>query len=177
MAIDNLREFLAAIDESGELVRVRQPVRARLEIAEIADRCMKSPGGGPALLFEQVLLEDGSLSPHSVAINLYGSMRRICLALGCEQLDEIGGRIDELLHLKVPEGLFGKLAMLPRLAEIAKFPPGSAAGAPPARRSCSRARQSTSTGFRSSRPGPGTAGGISRCRWWSPPTRPGAFAT
>ncbi|MFI5209795.1 MAG: menaquinone biosynthesis decarboxylase [Gemmatimonadales bacterium] len=131
MAIDNLREFLAAIEQAGELVRVRQPVKARLEIAEIADRCMKSPGGGPALLFEHVLLEDGSRSSQPVAINLYGSMRRICLALGCEQLDEIGGRIEELLHLKVPEGLLGKLAMLPRLAEIAKFPPRTRGGRPP----------------------------------------------
>jgi 4-hydroxy-3-polyprenylbenzoate decarboxylase len=131
MAIDNLRELIAAIEQAGELVRVRQPVRARLEVAEIADRCMKSPGGGPALLFEHVLLEDGSRSPHPVAINLYGSMRRVCLALGVEQLDEIGGRIEELLHLKVPEGLFGKLAMLPRLAEIAKFPPRTRGGRPP----------------------------------------------
>jgi 4-hydroxy-3-polyprenylbenzoate decarboxylase len=131
MAIDNLRELLAAIEQAGELVRVRQPVKARLEIAEIADRCMKSPGGGPALLFEHVLLEDGSRSPHPVAINLYGSMKRVCLALGVEQLDEIGGRIEELLHLKVPEGLFGKLAMLPRLAEIAKFPPRTRGGRPP----------------------------------------------
>jgi len=131
MAIDNLRELLAAIEQAGELVRVHQPVKARLEIAEIADRCMKSPGGGPALLFEHVLLEDGSRSPHPVAINLYGSMKRVCLALGVEQLDEIGGRIEELLHLKVPEGLFGKLAMLPRLAEIAKFPPRTRGGRPP----------------------------------------------
>jgi 4-hydroxy-3-polyprenylbenzoate decarboxylase len=131
MAIDNLRELLAAIEQAGELVRVREPVRARLEIAEIADRCMKSPGGGPALLFENVILDDGSRSPSPVAINIYGSMRRICLALGVEQLDEIGARIDELLHLKVPEGLMGKLAMLPRLAEIAKFPPRIRSGRPP----------------------------------------------
>ena len=131
MAIDNLRELLAAIEQAGELVRVRQPVRARLEIAEIADRCMKSPNGGPALLFEHVILEDGSRSPLPVAINLYGSMRRICLALGVERLDEIAARIDELLHLKVPEGLIGKLAMLPRLAEIAKFPPRTRGGRPP----------------------------------------------
>ncbi|HWB42692.1 MAG TPA: menaquinone biosynthesis decarboxylase, partial [Gemmatimonadales bacterium] len=62
MALDNLREFIAAIDAAGELVRVGHPVRARLEVAEIADRCMKSPGGGPALLFEHVLLEDGRRS-------------------------------------------------------------------------------------------------------------------
>jgi 4-hydroxy-3-polyprenylbenzoate decarboxylase len=131
MALDNLREFLKAIDRLGELVRVTRPVSARLEVAEIADRCMKSPGGGPALLFEHVLLADGSRSSPPVAINLFGSMRRMCLALGVEDLDAIGARISELLNLKVPEGLFGKLAMLPRLAEVGKFPPRVKGGRPP----------------------------------------------
>jgi 4-hydroxy-3-polyprenylbenzoate decarboxylase len=131
MTLDTLQEFIAAIDETGELVRVREPVRARLEIAEIADRCMKSAGGGPALLFEHVLLDDGGRSEFPVAINLFGSLRRMCLALGVNDLDEIGGRISELLNLKVPEGLFGKLAMLPKLAEIAKFPPRIRSGRPP----------------------------------------------
>ena len=130
MALDATREFIDAIDRLGELVRVSHPVKARLEIAEIADRCMKSPGGGPALLFDHVILDDGTRSAFPVAINLFGSMRRMCLALGVEQLDEVGGRISELLNLKVPEGLFGKLAMLPRLAEIAKFPPRTKSGRP-----------------------------------------------
>ena len=130
MALDNLRDFITAIDRIGELVRVSHPVRAKLEIAEIADRCMKSPGGGPALLFEHVLLDDGSRSEWPVAINLFGSMRRMCLSLGVERLDEAGERISELLNLKVPEGLFGKLAMLPRLAEVAKFPPRVKGGRP-----------------------------------------------
>jgi 4-hydroxy-3-polyprenylbenzoate decarboxylase len=130
MALDTLQEFIAAIDRMGELVRVREPVRARLEIAEIADRCMKSPGGGPALLFEQVVLESGARSEYPVAINLFGSMRRMCLGLGVADLDEIGNRISELLELKVPEGLLGKLAMLPKLAEVAKFPPRTRGGRP-----------------------------------------------
>jgi 4-hydroxy-3-polyprenylbenzoate decarboxylase len=40
MPLDNLRQFIQAIDKLGELVRVSEPVRTRLEIAEIADRCM-----------------------------------------------------------------------------------------------------------------------------------------
>ena len=131
MALNNLRDFIKAIDRMGELVRVTHPVRARLEIAEIADRAMKSPGGGPALLFEHVLLDDGRRSSQPVAINLFGSMRRMCLALGTEELDDIGGRISDMLNLKVPEGLFGKLAMLPKLAEIGKFPPRVKGGRPP----------------------------------------------
>jgi 4-hydroxy-3-polyprenylbenzoate decarboxylase len=130
MAIDSTQEFLSEIARIGELTRITHPVRARLEIAEIADRCMKSPGGGPALLFEHVLLDDGSRSAYPVAINLFGSMRRMCLALGVAELDEVGDRISELLQLKVPEGLFAKLALLPRLAEIAKFPPRIRSGKP-----------------------------------------------
>ena len=131
MTTDSLQEFIAAIEAAGELVRIREPVRASLEVAEIADRCMKSPGGGPALLFEHVVLDDGRQSEFPVAINLFGSMNRMCLALGVKELDEIGGRISELLNLKVPEGLLGKLSMLPRLAEVAKFPPRVRSGRPP----------------------------------------------
>ena len=50
-------------------------------------------------------------------------MRRMCLALGVDDLDRIGERISEMLNLKVPEGLFGKLAMLPKLAEIGSSRP------------------------------------------------------
>lgn len=130
MALDNLPDFIKAIEGAGELVRVREPVRTRLEIAEIADRCMKSSGGGPALLFEKPVMENGSVSAIPVAINLFGSMRRMCLALGVERLDEVGERISEMLNLKVPDGLFGKLAMLPKLAEMAKFPPRTRGGRP-----------------------------------------------
>jgi 4-hydroxy-3-polyprenylbenzoate decarboxylase len=130
VAIDSLREFVAEIERAGELVRVKHPVRIKLEIAEIADRCMKSPGGGPGLLFEAPVLDDGTTSPIPVGINLFGSMKRMGIALGVEKLDEIGGRISELLNLKVPDGLFGKLAMLPKLAEVAKFPPRTRGGRP-----------------------------------------------
>lgn len=131
MTLETTRDFLAAIEAAGELVRVAAPVRTHLEMAEIADRVMKSPGGGPALLFENPVLPDGSRSDIPVAINLYGSMRRMCLSLGTDTLDAIGDRITGMLDLKVPEGLFGKLSLLPRLAELTKFPPRSKGGRPP----------------------------------------------
>ena len=131
MALDSLRDFVRAIDATGALVRVARPVAVDREMTEIADRCMKSPGGGPALLFERPRLLTGGDSRMPVAVNLFGSERRMALALGVERLDEIGERIAELVHLKVPEGLLAKLAMLPRLAELAKFPPRSATGRAP----------------------------------------------
>ncbi len=111
-------------------MRIAEPVRVELELCEIADRVMKQPGGGKALLFEHPVLADGSRSPYPVAINLFGSMKRMALSLDVADLDEHGARITKLLDLKVPEGLLGKFALLPRLMEIAKFPPRVKGGTP-----------------------------------------------
>ena len=123
MTLDTLAAYITAIDGIGELARIAQPVHVHLEVCEIADRVMKQPGGGKALLFEHVILRDGTRSAFPVAINLFGSMRRMSLALGVDDLDAVGARITKLLDLKVPEGIMGKLSLLPRLLEVAKFPP------------------------------------------------------
>src|SRR3989441_10278204 len=90
----------------SELVHVGRPVSVDKEITEIADRCMKSPDGrgegrgGPALLFERPTLLSGAPARHPVAVNLFGSEKRMALALGVECLDEIGERIATLLNLE-----------------------------------------------------------------------------
>lgn len=130
MSIDTLSEFLDAIDAIGELRRIREPVKVELEMCEIVDRVSKQPGGGMALLFEKPVLADGTISQFPVAINLFGSMNRMALSLGVKSLDEHGDRITKLLDLKVPEGLLGKLSLVPRLMEVAKFPPRMKSGTP-----------------------------------------------
>jgi 4-hydroxy-3-polyprenylbenzoate decarboxylase len=130
VSLDSIQEFIEAIDKIGELKRITQPVRAKLELSEISDRVMKLPGGGDALLFEHVILDDGTRSEYPVAINLYGSMRRIALAFGVKRLDEVADRITGMLDLKVPEGIMGKLSMIPRLLELGKFPPRVKGGKP-----------------------------------------------
>ena len=134
MTTDSLREFITALEQAGELVHVTRPVSVQLEITEVADRCMKSAGGGPALLFERPVLADGTTSEIPVGINLFGSMRRMGMALGVDDLDDIGRRIEQLIKLKVPEGWREKLAMLPKVAEIAKYPPRTVSGKPPCQR-------------------------------------------
>jgi 4-hydroxy-3-polyprenylbenzoate decarboxylase len=131
MTIDTLSEFVEQLDRAGELVRVRQPVSLNLELCEIADRVMKQSGGGKALLFEQPVLMNGRRSAFPVGINLFGSMRRMSMALGVESLDEVGARIEELMAMKVPEGIIAKLALLPRLLEVGKFPPRMRRGSAP----------------------------------------------
>ncbi len=125
MPLENLRQFIDTLEHAGELRRIKAEIDPKLEVTEIADRCMKSPGGGPALLFEKVR---GSRMP--LAINLFGSKRRMALALGVDDLNEIGERLAGMLNLKVPEGLLAKLSMLPQLVEMTKFPPRRVRSAP-----------------------------------------------
>ncbi len=128
MTLDTLSAFIEAVDRAGELVRISEPVSVHLEITEITDRVSKQYGGGKALLFEKPVLRDGKVSPYPVVINLFGSMRRMSLALGVNDLDQIGNRITQLVDLKVPDGLVSKLSLLPRLMEVAKFPPRMKSG-------------------------------------------------
>ncbi len=130
MPMNNLQDFIEALAGAGELVRVQEPVAVRLEMAEIADRVMKSPGGGSALLFERPVLDDGSAGDIPVAINLFGSWRRMAMALGVERIEEHADRIRELLQPDVPKGLWAKVQMLPKFAELAKVPPKEVRGKP-----------------------------------------------
>lgn len=131
MTLDSLRDFVRALEEAGELVRVREPVSVDREVTEVADRCMKSPGGGPALFFERPMLPGGAPSRYPVLINAFGSLSRMALALGSPSLDDIGSRIQELLAMNVRDGMAGKLSMLPKLAELASSPPTRATGPVP----------------------------------------------
>ncbi len=91
MAFDSFRDFVNALDRAGELKRISQPVATELEITEIADREMKSPGGGKALLFEKPTV-NGVVSPFPVAINTLGSHKRMAMSMGAESVDEVGER-------------------------------------------------------------------------------------
>ncbi|HEX9101474.1 MAG TPA: menaquinone biosynthesis decarboxylase, partial [Polyangia bacterium] len=107
----SLRAFVETLEGAGELVRIRRECDPRLEIAEIAARTMKLPGGGPALLFEN---PRGSRFP--LAINVFGSRRRMAMALGVREIEEHARALAELLDgAAAPGSLWDKLKMLPKL--------------------------------------------------------------
>src|SRR2546427_5406619 len=93
---------------------------------------MKSAGGGPALLFERPTLLQGGPSRYPVAVNLFGSEKRMALALGVSCLDEIGGRVATPLHIKGPHTPLGKPALLPPPPPGAAIPPPTVGGRAPA---------------------------------------------
>ena len=133
MAYNDLRDWIAALENAGELKRVSAEVDPILEITEITDRVSKSGGrgsqrapGGPALLFENVKGHPGA----KVLINQFGSERRMQMALEVRSLDEIASRIRQFMDVKSPQGILDKIKMLPMLADMGKFFPKTVAGGP-----------------------------------------------
>lgn len=118
MAFYSLTEFIEQLEQENELIRISEPVSPILEISEITDRVSKSPDGGKALLFENV---EGSQMP--VLINAFGSTRRMNIALGVEDIEEIPKEIDRYLKIAPPATLIDKVKLLPLLLNAANFPP------------------------------------------------------
>ncbi|ATL48311.1 menaquinone biosynthesis decarboxylase [Chitinophaga caeni] len=119
MAFKNLEHFINTLDQAGELVRIKRYVNPHLEIAEITDRVSKMPGGGKALLFENTGYD------FPVLMNSMGSYKRMCLALGVAELDDIAREIEDLFKMlsKPKEGILDKLSMLPKLGQFASWMP------------------------------------------------------
>src|SRR5262245_11424093 len=121
----DLSEFLADLEKRRLLARVPEPVDPHLEIAAVTDRACKTPGGGPALLFE---------SPRGfdipVAMNVFGSLERMCLALGVSTLDDLAREIDELMTAPMPKGMLDALKMLPMVSRLSDLMPKTVKDAP-----------------------------------------------
>lgn len=97
----DLREFISLLEERDELVRVVHPVSPDLEITEITDRVSKStPEVNKALLFENI---EGSDIP--VLINAFGSQKRMALALGVDDLEQLNDRLAKIIDPRLPQGL------------------------------------------------------------------------
>jgi 4-hydroxy-3-polyprenylbenzoate decarboxylase len=117
MAYDSFRDFVERLDSAGELKRIKEPVATELEITEIADREMKSPGGGKALLFEKPSV-NGKLSPFPLAINTMGSSKRMAMSLGVGSVDEAAAELGSLLKAKPPTSMREAMKLLGMAFEL-----------------------------------------------------------
>ena len=95
MAFRDLRDFIEFLENEGELKRIQTEVDPYLEVTEISDRTLRA--GGPALLFENL---KGSSMP--LLANLFGTTRRIALAMGQEDISGLRGVGKLLAFLKEP---------------------------------------------------------------------------
>src|SRR5882762_706528 len=117
MAFDSFREFVQELDRAGELTRVSEPLATELEITELADREMKSPGGGKALLIEKPTV-NGQLSPFPFAINTMGSSKRMAMSLGANSVDEAAAELGALMKTKPPSSFRETIKLLGQAMDL-----------------------------------------------------------
>ena len=131
MSYKSLREFLEKLEAAGELVRVSEPVSVKLEMTEIQTRLLAE--GGPAVIFEQPLREDGSVSPIPVLVNLFGTVKRVAMGVTLEgkeratgaDLREVGELLAFLRQPEPPGGLKDAMAMLPLAKTVMAMKPAT----------------------------------------------------
>ena len=123
MPYSDLRDFLHDLEREGDLRRVTVPVDPYLEVTEIVERVVREQG--PALLFQNPTSGDMPL-----AINVFGTDRRMAKALGVADLDEIGQRIRELLKPEIPHGFGGLREAFSKAASLRGVPPKKVRSAP-----------------------------------------------
>ena len=121
----DLNDFLGDLQKRRLLVRVHEPVSPDLEIAAVTDRVCKEAAGGRALLFER---PTGFDIP--VATNVFGSIDRMCLALGVKTLDDLAADISQLMKPQVPAGLMDAVKMLPMVTRLRDLMPKTVKDAP-----------------------------------------------
>jgi len=119
MKYHDLRDFIAQLEQLGELKRIGVEVDPHLEMTEICDRVLRS--GGPAILFEKP-------KGHSVPVlgNLFGTPRRVALGMGensAEALREVGWLLAYLKEPEPPKGLKDAWEKLPVLRQVLNMAP------------------------------------------------------
>ena len=126
MALSNFRDFLDYLEQQGELKRISYPVNPHLEMTEIADRVLRSQG--PALLFENPI---GYKIP--VLCNLFGTAKRVAMAMGREdttELREIGELLAFLREPEPPKGIRQFFNVLPKYKQVLNMPVKRRSSAP-----------------------------------------------
>ena len=125
----DLRDFIARLEQMGELRRVTAEVDPHLEMTEICDRVLRA--GGPAILFEN---PKGYRMP--VLANLFGSPQRVALGMGesgedwQNALREVGKLLAFLKEPEPPKGLKDAWEKLPVFKQVLNMSPKTVSSAP-----------------------------------------------
>ena len=116
----DLQDYLKLIEQRGQLRRISASVDPNLEIAEIANRMLQQ--GGPALLFENV-----KGSPYPVAVNVMGTVERVCWGLGMEsvaELETLGKKLAILYQPRPPKKVSQAIELGKVLFDVVRAKPG-----------------------------------------------------
>jgi 4-hydroxy-3-polyprenylbenzoate decarboxylase len=130
MPYQSLRDFMDALEKTGRLVRVTEPVSPNLEMTEIQTRLLAE--GGPAVLFENVVGDDGKKYDMPVLVNLFGTVDRVAAGMNRkpEELREVGETLAFLKQPEPPASIREALSMLPLAKTVMAMKPKTVSKAP-----------------------------------------------
>ena len=130
MAYRSLRDFIARLEHAGRLQRVSAPVSPNLEMTEIQTRLIAEQG--PAVLFENVVGDDGTRYEAPVLVNLFGTVERVAWGMNREpgQLREVGETLAFLRQPEPPSGWREAIEMLPLLNTVRAMKPRTVGAGP-----------------------------------------------
>lgn len=134
MAYGSLRDFIDRLEADGDLKRISRPVSLDREITEIHRRVLAA--GGPALLFENAVREDGRPAGMPVLVNLFGTVERVARGVTLDgkerrspsDLREVGQLLAFLRQPEPPGGLKEALGLLPLAKTVLQMRPKSVGG-------------------------------------------------
>lgn len=129
MAFESFGDFVRQLEAAGELRRITVPLATELEITELADREMKKPGGGKALLIEKPTVA-GKISSVPLAINCLGSEKRMALSLGVNSISEAADELESLIKAKPPTSWREAVQLLGTALELRHAKPKSVSKGP-----------------------------------------------
>jgi len=137
MSYRDLRDFIAQLESTRELKRVRAPVDPKLEMTALCDRALRA--GGPALLFEHPVGNFTSPSGGTIPVlgNLFGTPQRVAKAMGADpanwqaSLRDVGRLLGYLKEPEPPKGLVDAWRNLrPLYLKVLDMAPKERASAP-----------------------------------------------
>jgi len=130
MPYASLREFVAHLEKTGRLVRVKERVSTVLEMTKIQTRLLAE--GGPAVIFENAVMADGRPSPMPVLVNLFGTVERVAWGMDREpaELRQVGETLAFLRQPEPPRGIAQALEMLPLPKSVLSMRPKTVGSAP-----------------------------------------------
>jgi len=130
MAYKDLREFIAKLEAEGRLQRISEPVSPILEMTEIQTRLLAE--GGPAVLFENVVRENGEKYDQPVLVNLFGTVERVAWGMEREPetLRELGETLAFMRQPEPPGGWKEAIGMLPIVKSAMAMKPKTVSSAP-----------------------------------------------
>ena len=121
VAWKTLKRWMGHLESRGEMLRISRPVDVVYEAGAIADLLVKNDG--PAVLFEQPKLADGTISKIPLVMNIFGSNDRTLRALGASHETEVGDRMVAMMKPDIGAYMRAPWKALPLVRDALAMPP------------------------------------------------------